>query len=78
MVVIYFYLGHLGIERHGAVDEWAKDAAENVGDSIAGDYLRETSFAHKARVATEVRSAGVERWIVDHVDPRRRYKPPKG
>ena len=44
-------------------------AAENVGES---------GFAHMARMATEARSAVVERWIVDHVDRRRRYKPPKG
>ena len=35
--------------------------------------IRETSFAHMARMATEV-----SKWIVDHVDRRRRYSPPKG
>ena len=68
----------LGCRGNETADEWARSAAESVGDSIARDFLRETSFAHKARMAAEARSAVVERWIVDHVDRRCRYKPPKG
>ena len=33
----------MGIEGNEADDEWAREAAENVGDR---DYLQETSFAH--------------------------------
>lgn len=33
-----------------------------------------TSLAHMTKMATEARSEGVERWIVDHVESRRRYE----
>ena len=59
-------------------DDWAKRAAEDHGDSVPRAYLRETSFAHMARRVTEARAAGVSKWIVDHVNCRRRYSPPKG
>ena len=69
---------HLGIEGNEIADDWAKRVAEDLGDSVPRAYLRETSFAHMARRATEARSAGVIKWIVDHVNRRRRYSPPKG
>ena len=59
-------------------DDWAKRAAGDVGDSVPRAYLRETSFAHMARRVTEAKAAGVKEWIVDHVNRRRRYSPPKG
>ena len=40
---------------------------------IPRDYLRETSFAHMTRRATEARSAGVGKWIGDHVKNKHRY-----
>ena len=46
-------------------------------DSVARDYLRETSCAQMARMATEANSGEWKRWIVDHVNRRRRYKPSK-
>ena len=58
-------------------DDWAKTAAESPLDAVPRDYLRETSFAHMTR-ATEARSAGVEKWIRDHVKNKHRYTPPKG
>ena len=69
---------HPGVEGNEAADEWAKRAAEDTGDSVPGRHLRETSFAHMARRASKARSSGIEKWIGDHVDCRRRYKPPKG
>ena len=68
---------HLGIEGNEIADDWAKRAAEDQGDSFPRAYLRETSFAHMARRVAEARSAGVSKWIVDHVNRRRRYNPPK-
>ena len=59
-------------------DDWAKSEAECRGDAVPREYLRETSFAHMTRMATEARSAGVEKWTVDHVKSERRYIPPKG
>ena len=44
---------------------------------MASEYLRETSFAHMTRKATEARAQGIAEWIAEHVDPRRRYKSPK-
>ena len=47
-------------------------------DSVLRAYLHKTSFAHVARRVNEARAAGVSKWIVDHVNRRRRYSPPKG
>ena len=68
---------HLGVEGNEVADDWAKRAAEDQGDSVPRAYLRETSFAHMTRRVTEARSAGVSKWIVDHVNRQRRYSPPK-
>ena len=54
---------HLGIERNETSDGWARNAAEDVADSVASEYLRETSFAHMAR-----RPRKVGRLAVDHAD----------
>ena len=48
---------------------------ESVRDSAARGYLHETSSAHMARVASEARSVGVERWSVDHVDRQAAQRP---
>lgn len=69
---------HLGAEGNEVADEWAKMAAEGPRDTVSRRYLGKTSFAHMARRVSEARSAGVQKWIEDHVDRRRRYKPPKG
>ena len=70
--------GHMGVEGNEVRDQWAGEAAESLGDAVPKAYLRETSFAHRTRATTEARSAGVSEWIMDHVDRRRRYCPPKG
>ena len=69
---------HSGIEGNEVADDWAKMAAESQLDAAPRDYLRETSFAHMIRKATEARSAGVAKWIGDHVKNKHRYTPPKG
>ena len=69
---------HSDIEGNEVADDWAKMAAESPLDAVPRDYLRETSFAHMTRRATEARSAGVEKWIGDHVKNKHRYTPPKG
>ena len=56
----------------------AAEAAESVGDAVPRTHLSETSFAHMARATTEERSAGMSRWVADHVNQRRRYYPQKG
>lgn len=43
------------------------------GDSVVRAYFRETSFVNMTRTATEARSVGVSKWVVNHVDRRRRY-----
>lgn len=43
----------LDIEVNEAADEWARQAAENVGGPVTREYLRENSFAHMTRTATE-------------------------
>ena len=53
-------------------------AAESPLDAVPRDYLRETSFAHMTRRTTEARSAGVAKWIGDHVKSKHHYTPPKG
>ena len=52
-------------------------AAKNPLDAVPRYYLRGASFAHMTRRATEARSAGVAKWIGDHVKSKRRYTPPK-
>ena len=46
-------------EGNETADEWANEAAGNTGDAVPRAYLREMSFAHMARRATEARSTGV-------------------
>ena len=70
-------LSHSGIKGNAVANEWAR-SAEKIGDSVAGDYLREIAFAQMTKMATGVKSAGVGRRIVDRVDRRRRRKPPRG
>ena len=53
-------------------------AAESPLDAFPRDYLRKISFAHMTRMATEARSAGMAKWIEDHVKSKHRYTPPKG
>ena len=65
------------IEGNEVADDWAKMGAESSLDAAPRDYLRETSCAHMTRRATEARSAGVAKWIGDHVKNRHRYTPPK-
>ena len=48
------------IEGNEAADEWAKNTAERIRDSILRDCLHETSFAHMAKMATDARPAGVK------------------
>ena len=64
--------GHLGVEGNETADEWANETAESTGDAVPRAYLREMSFAHMARRATEARSTAVSKWIVDHTNCRRR------
>ena len=59
-------------------NDWTKMATESPMDAVPRDYLCETSFAYMSRKATEARSAGVAKWIVDHVKNKHRYTPPKG
>ena len=54
------------------------DRTQHRKEIYSGAYLREMSFAHMARRVTEAKSAGVKKRIVDHVNRRRRYSPPKG
>ena len=49
--------GHMGVDGNEATDERAGGAAKSVGDAVPRAYLRETSFAHMARAATEARLA---------------------
>ena len=69
---------HSDIEGNEVADDWAKMAAESPLDAVPRDYLRETSSAHMAIMAAEARSAGVAKWIGDHVKSKHRYTPPKG
>ena len=69
---------HSDIEGNEVVDDWANGAAESSLDAVLGDHLREISFAHMTRMATEGRSAGLAKWIVDHVKSKHRYIPSKG
>ena len=50
---------HSDIEGNEVADDWAKDGAESPLDAVPRDYLREASFAHRARMTTGARSAGV-------------------
>lgn len=68
----------LAIEGNETADERARSVAESMGGSVARNYLRETSFVRTPRMATDARSAWMERGMVDHIDHRHRYKPPKG
>lgn len=77
-LALQWVTSHLGIEGNEIADGWAKRAAEDLGDSVPREYLREDSFAHMTRRVTEARAAGVSKWIVDHVNRRRRYSPLKG
>ena len=77
-LTLSWVLSHSDIEGNEVADDWAKMAAESPMDAVPRDYLRETSFAYMSRKATEVRSAGVAKWIVDHVKNKHRYTPPKG
>lgn len=49
----------------------------NEMNAVVGVYLSETSFAHMARTATKASAEGIAKWIAEHVDLRRKYKPPK-
>ena len=69
---------HSGIENNEVADDWAKMAAESPPVAIPRDYLRETSFTHTTRRATEARSEGMAKWIGDHVKSKHCYTPPKG
>ena len=69
---------HSGIEGNEVADDWAKMVAESLPDAVPRDYLRETSFVHMTRRATEARPAGAAKWIGDHVKNKHRYTPPKG
>ena len=51
-------------------------AAYNMMGTVASEYLRETSFAHVTRMATEARTKGIAKWTTEDVDPRRKCKPP--
>lgn len=51
--------GPHGVEGNEVRDEWAGEAVESLEDTVPKAYLRETSFAHMTRTATEARSAGV-------------------
>ena len=66
------------MEGNETADEWANEAADSTEDAVRRAYLREMSFAHMVRRATEARSTGVSKWIVDHTNRQRRYSPPKG
>ena len=68
----------LCIEGNETADDWARVAAGDLGDSVPRAYLREISFAHMTRMAIEARPAGVRDLIMDHVDRRGCYRPPKG
>ena len=70
-------LRHRGIEGNEVVD-WAKMAAESPLDAVPRDCLRETNFAYMTRKATEARSTGAAKWVVDLVKSKYRYTPPKG
>jgi hypothetical protein len=72
------YSLHLGVEGNETADEWTNEASKSMGDSVPRAYLREMSFAHMARIATEAKSTGASRRIGDHINRRRRYSPPKG
>lgn len=48
----------LDIEGNETAGEWARQAAESVGGSVARDCLREDGFAHLTRTAMEAWSAG--------------------
>ena len=54
---------HSGIENNEVADDWAKVTAESPLVAVPRDYLRETSFAHTTRRATEARSAGMAKWM---------------
>lgn len=42
-------------------------AAENTVDVVDRAYLRETSFAHMARMTTEAKTRDTIKWIAEHV-----------
>ena len=69
---------HSDIEGNEVADDWAKMAAESPMDAVPRDYLCETSFAYMSGKATEARSAGVAKWIVDHVKKKHRCPPRRG
>lgn len=52
-------------------------ATENTMDVVDRVYIRDASFAHMARMATEAGTEGAAKWIAKYVGLRRRYKPPK-
>ena len=69
-------------------NRYAKDAAtgrtprgelpEGYRGELPKGYARGASLAHMMRVATEVRSKATTDWIMAHVRPGRRYRPPPG
>ena len=70
-LTLRWVLGLLGIEGNEIADDWAKRAAEGLGDSVPKAYLWRV---------TEARATGAGKWIVDHVNrrPAERPETPKG
>lgn len=62
---------YLGIEGNEVADRWAKMAAEDI--LVSRNY----SLATVSVLSTGARAKGIAKWIPEHVDPRRRYKPPR-
>ena len=71
---------HSGATGNEVADRYTKSAAtgEESVEAIPEGYAAETSLSHMTRVATEARSRETAEWIMAHVRPERRYKPPQG
>ena len=71
---------HLGVERHEVADLYEKGAgtAESELHAVDRAYMRETSLAHMARLATEAKTSDANSWTASHIRRRRGYKPTRG
>ena len=52
-------------------DLYAKGAADGGLYAVDRAYMREASFAHMARLATEAKTSGTNSWIASHFQRRR-------
>ena len=59
-------------------DLCAKGAAQSELYAVDGVYMRETSFAHMARLTTEAMASDTNNRTASHIKRRRGYRPPMG